>query len=139
MKWFMMIIVVIFIGSCWMVQCVQASHVLHGSILEVFVEQQKLRVDINGQMVILVLDEQVLVYRDSHSVAVESARPIMPGRYQEGLFFLNEKGLVELMLVSYIVVDGSDCAQRRLYHYNIFGELKEVEQLPSIQKEFSHL
>lgn len=115
-----------------------ASTTIHGEILEVFFEQNKVRVLVNGKMDILLLDEQVKVFRNGRTVQVQSARPIKEGKYQEGLFFINKAGLIEVIVVDYSVEERRTDSGSEMIYYDIFGNVKEVEQLFSSLKEFAY-
>ena len=115
-----------------------AANALHGEILEVCLEQQKVRVLIDGKLNILELAADAEIYRNGQLVELYSVRPIAKGRYQEGLFFLNHMGLVEVMIVDYSVEEKLTEQGRVLIYYDIFGNVKEVELLTSLQKEFTY-
>ncbi len=108
--------------------------ILHGEIIEVFVEQNEIRVLIDDNIEILSLEAGVQVYRKGRLVALESMRPITDERYQEGLFFFNELGKVELIIVDYTIKEFSTPSGNLLIYYDIYGRIKDVEKFPFFQE-----
>lgn len=108
--------------------------VLHGEIIEVFVEQNEIRVLVDDKIDILQLEASVQVYRKGRLVALESMRPITDERFQEGLFFFNDLGRVELIIVDYTIKEFSTPSGNLLVYYDIFGRVKDVEKFPFFQE-----
>ncbi len=113
-----------------------SAQMLYGEILEVFPEQNKLRLLVDGEMRILRLDTEAEIYRSGQTVSIESTRPVYPGRYQEGLVYLNSLGHIQVLVVEYRVEEVKGYNGSVLYYIDIFGNVKDVERLSSIQKEF---
>ncbi len=108
--------------------------VLHGEIIEVFVEQNEIRVLVDDKIDILQLEASVQVYRKGRLVALESMRPITDERFQEGLFFFNDLGRVQLIIVDYTIKEFSTPSGNLLVYYDIFGRVKDVEKFPFFQE-----
>lgn len=108
---------------------------IHGEIVEVFAAGNKLRILIDGQLEILEVESTAKILRDGVQVCLESARPITEERYQEGLFFLNDNGKVELMIIDYKIVELETSTHTVILYYDIFGMVKDVEEIPSLQKD----
>ncbi len=108
--------------------------ILHGEIIEVFVEQNEIRVLIDDNIEILSLEAGVQVYRKGRLVALESMRPITDERYQEGLFFFNQLGKVESIIVDYTIKEFSTPSGNLLIYYDIYGRIKDVEKFPFFQE-----
>ncbi|NMB38781.1 MAG: hypothetical protein GX994_04305 [Firmicutes bacterium] len=111
-----------------------SAEILHGEIIEIFVEQNEIRVLIDDKIEILLLEAGVQVYRKGRLVALESMRPITDERYQEGLFFFNELGKVELIIVDYTIKEFSTPSGNLLIYYDIYGRIKDVEKFPFFQE-----
>ncbi len=111
-----------------------SAEILHGEIIEIFVEQNEIRVLIDDKIEILSLEAGVQVYRKGRLVALESMRPITDERYQEGLFFFNELGKVELIIVDYTIKEFSTPSGNLLIYYDIYGRIKDVEKFPFFQE-----
>lgn len=114
---------------------VTANTVLHGEIIEVFAEQNKVRVLIDGKMDILVLSSDVEIYRQGDLVSLVSARPITDSRYQEGLFFCDDSGCVTVMIVDYSIEIIQTPEATTIIYFDIFGNIKDIEYLPSLLEE----
>lgn len=99
--------------------------VIHGDILEVFPDENRVRVLSEDKEIILALDQDTEITRSGQSVRLASLRPITPRRYQEGLFFINSQGMVSRIFVHYYVYQD----ERGLVSTDIFGKVKEIEQL----------
>lgn len=112
---------------------------LHGEIVEVFPEQNKVRILVDGKLNILKLEDQVEIFRQGEKTCLESARPITDNRYQEGLFFVNEQGKVFMMIVDYSFNAIETPSGTVIIYYNVFGEVKDVEQFPSLEKGSLHI
>lgn len=93
---------------------------VHGDVLQVFPEQHKILMKINGEQTILVLDAQCPIYRLGTTVRLESMRPIAPDTFQDALCWIDEQGLVRHVLVNYNVHEEDGV----LVAYDIFGNLK---------------
>jgi len=115
--------------SCW----------LHGEILEVFPAENKVRILSDGQVLILELTETAGIYRKGQIISLISARPITSDRFQEGLFFLNAKGKVEIMIVDYRIEEVTNEFGTFVIYYDIFGQVKDVEQIPPVLEGIANL
>lgn len=102
---------------------------LHGEILAVEAGGREITVVANGKEQVVPAAKQLEVYRNGQSVSLGAARPILPHRPQEGLFFLNERGEVEKLILHYQVVEGEHNEEPVLLHLDIFGNVKEMEQI----------
>lgn len=111
-----------------------SAEILHGEIIEIFVEQNEIRVLIDDKIEILSLEAGVQVYRKGRLVALESMRPITDERYQEGLFFFNQLGKVESIIVDYTIKEFSTPSGNLLIYYDIYGRIKDVEKFPFFQE-----
>ncbi|NLM69564.1 MAG: hypothetical protein GX177_06140 [Firmicutes bacterium] len=108
---------------------------MHGEILEVFPEQNKIRVLSEGRMQILELADQVEIYRRGQPVSLLSTRPVAENYFQEGIFYMNELGRVVLMVVDYAVEEIQTASGSLLVYYDLFGGVKEVEQFPPLERD----
>ena len=74
------------------------THWIHGEIVEVFPEQNKLRVLYDGKMGIFSLARGGEIYRGGRLVSLVSTRPITSQDFRRLVFF-NEHGEIILMIV----------------------------------------
>lgn len=111
------------------------THWIHGEIVEVFPEQNKLRVLYDGKMGIFSLTRGGEIYRGGRLVSLVSTRPITESRFQEGLFFFNEHGEIILMIVDYSIAEVETEAGSVLVYYDIFGRVKDMEQIPPFERD----
>ncbi|HKM43425.1 MAG TPA: hypothetical protein VJZ70_05490 [Limnochordia bacterium] len=93
---------------------------VHGDVLQVYVDQHKILLDCSGEQSIYVLEEDCQILRLGAPTSLGSMRPITPEAFQDALCWVNERGQISHILVSYMVreEDGIPVA------YDIFGNLK---------------
>jgi len=93
---------------------------VHGDVLQVFADQHKILLDVDGVKEIYVLEVDCPILRSGVPVSLESMRPIGVNAYQDALCWVNPQGVIGHILVNYRVqeVDGI------LHNYDIFGNLK---------------
>lgn len=111
------------------------THWVHGEIVEVFPEQNKVRVLSDGVMQVYKLAGGAEIYRGGCLVSLVSCRPITESRFQECLLFLNELGEVTMMLMDYSIAEIQTEAGNFLVYYDIFGRVKDVEQFPPFERD----
>lgn len=130
------LMIIVLVSFIFITQGVEAStRWVHGEILEVFSEANKVRVLIDGRLDILEVESDVEVFRLGERVSLSSMRPITDQRFQEGLFFFNINGKVEKIIVDYSFVEITTVSETFILYYDIFGELKDIEQIPLVQKD----
>ena len=111
---------------CWTVSAdAFCPPAVHGDILEVFPEQNKIRVLTDDGMTILELDPNCEIFRGTQEISVYALRPVAEGYYQDGLFLFNASGQVMEIFVNYSMQEEAGY----LVFYDIFGEIKMREPL----------
>lgn len=135
MKFIKLIVVVLLLLLLISQGAVASSSWIHGEIVEVFSAADKLRILIDGEINILEVESDAEILRDGIEISLNSTRPITKERYQDGLFYLNDDGKVEIMIVSYIILEIETSSHTVILYYDIFGKLKDVEEIPSLQKD----
>ena len=108
---------------------------LHGEIVEVFPEQNKLQVLTCREFTILRLASGAEIYRRGRPVSLNSARPIAESRFQEGLFLVDRHEEVILMIVDYTIAEIQTETGTMIVYYDIFGRVKDVEQFPQFERD----
>lgn len=93
---------------------------IHGEVLLVFPQQSKLLLASDGVKCIFELEPDCDILRCGCPVALDSARPIAPGVFQDALCWINKQGKIGHMLVNYSVEE----AQGVLVNRDIFGNMK---------------
>lgn len=93
---------------------------VHGDVLQVFVDQHKILLESRGEQRVYVLDADCQILRLGVSVSLESMHPVAPNAYQDALCWINPLGLIGHILVNYSVQEKDGI----LASYDIFGNLK---------------
>lgn len=94
--------------------------IVHGEVVQVFPQEHKLLVDVGAGPELLLLTEGCRVLRQGAEVAFASLKPIAPDALQDALLWLNDQGLVSLILANYHVQEENGV----LVSYDIFGNVK---------------
>ena len=93
---------------------------VHGDVLQVFPEQHKILLYCGGEQIIYELEEDCAIWRLGSPANIESMRPVAPDSFQDALCWVNYRGRLSHVFVSYHVQEEDG----RLVAYDIFGNLK---------------
>lgn len=100
--------------------CDQNWQMVHGDILQVFSEQEKLLVRIGAEKQIIELAPDCEIIRLGQPSTLIALCPIGPEAYQDALLWLNHYNLASYILVNYYVEEQDG----ELVSRDIFGKLK---------------
>lgn len=93
---------------------------VHGSVLQVFPEENKIMLQLDGAPLIFALEEECTILRYGRHAALESLRPITPTDFQDALCWLNPFGSISCILANYRVTEEGGI----LVKHDIFGNVK---------------
>lgn len=91
--------------------------VVHGNIVAIFPQQQKIMLESSADKRIYVLTSDCQILRSGAPTSLDSLRPIATDAFQDALCWVNCQGHIEYLLVNYSALEQNGI----LTTYDIFG------------------
>ncbi|HHY16126.1 MAG TPA: hypothetical protein GX521_08640 [Firmicutes bacterium] len=117
---FIVISIVLACFAPWAAAETNRWQAVHGSVLQIFPEANKIMLWSDGKTLIFVLEPDCEILRQGCPVALESLRPITSTDFQDALCLINPRGLIDCIFANYFVCEKGG----NLISLDIFGNVK---------------